>query len=164
MREEAVFPLESDAELIATADIFADVIAGRSPASVVYRDELIIALMDIQPINQGHTLVVPLRSARSLDELTEAEAARLFLVGRRVASAIRSSGLPCTGVWLFLADGATAGQEVPRAHLHVVPRFAGDGLSFNLPERYDILPERKELDEAASKIRFALSQGIEKSV
>ena len=150
-------PLESDADLIATPDVFAKIIAGRSPASIVYRDESVIAFMDIQPMNQGHTLVVPLRPARFLDELSDVEAARIFVVGRKVAGAICNSGLPCTGIFLFLADGATAGQEVPHVHLHVVPRFADDGLSFNLPERYHQLPKREELDEAASKIRAVLS-------
>ena len=140
-------PSSSDAELIATPNVFAEIIAGRSPASIVYRDELVIVFMDVQPINQGHALVVPLRPARFLNELSDVEAAQIFVVGQKVAEAIRNSGLPCTGIFMFLADGATAGQEVPHVHLHVVPRFAGDGLSFNLPERYSTPPGREKLEE-----------------
>jgi histidine triad (HIT) family protein len=151
-------PLESDAELVATHNVFADIIAGRAPVSEIYRDDLVIAFMDIQPINPGHTLVVPLRAARFLDELTDEEAAHIFVVGRKVARAIRASGLPCTGVTLFLADGVTGGQEVPHVHLHVVPRFAGDGFGFTLPERYfQDVPERERLDEDAATLRAALS-------
>ena len=150
-------PLESDTDLIATNNVFAEIIAGDAPASVVYRDNLVMAFMDIQPINQGHTLVVPLRPARFLAELSEAEAVRIFVVGRRVAQAIRASGLPCTGVFMFLADGATAGQEVPHVHLHVVPRFAGDELSFNLPERYlSAFPAREQLNQDAERLRAVL--------
>ena len=112
--------------------------------------------MDVQPINEGHVLVVPVQPARFLAELDEAVAAHLFVIGQRVAGAVRASGLPTTGIFMFLADGATAGQEVPHVHLHVVPRFAGDGLGFTLLERYHALPERKVLDEDALKIRSAL--------
>ena len=149
-------PLETDAELVSTPNVFAEIIAGRSPASFVYRDALVVAFMDIQPINEGHVLVVPVQPVKFLSELDEAVAARLFVVGQRVAAALRASGSPATGIFMFLADGATAGQEVPHVHLHVVPRFAGDGLGFTLPERYHTLPEREALDEAALKIRSAL--------
>ncbi len=112
--------------------------------------------MDIQPINKGHVLVVPVQPVRFLAELDEEMAAHLFVVGRRITGAVRASDSSTTGVFMFLADGATAGQEVPHVHLHVVPRFAGDGLSFTFSEHYDALPEREVLDEAAVKIRTAL--------
>ncbi len=112
--------------------------------------------MDVQPINKGHVLAIPVPPARFLAALDEAVAAHLFVVERRVAGAVRASGLPMTGIFMFLADGATAGQEIPHVHLHVVPRFAGDGLSFTLPEHYNTLPEREALDEAALKICSAL--------
>lgn len=149
-------PLETDAELILIPNVFAEIIAGRSPASFVYCDEQVAAFMDIQPINKGHVLVVPVQPVRFLAELDEAVAAHLFVVGQRVAGAVRASDSSTTGVFMFLADGATAGQEVPHVHLHVVPRFAGDGLRFTLSEHYDALPEREVLDEAALKIRTAL--------
>ena len=62
-------PLGSDAELIAAKDVFADLVAGTVPASVVYRDERVMAFMDLQPINAGHVLVVPVQPARFLAEL-----------------------------------------------------------------------------------------------
>jgi len=151
-------PLESDTELVSANDVFAEIVGGTSPASVIYRDEHVVAFMDIQPINEGHTLVTPVRSARFLEELDEVVAAHLFVVGRKLARAIRASGLPGSGILMLLADGATAGQEVPRVHLHIIPRFAGDGFEFAFPERYfSALPQREKLDEAASKIRAALS-------
>lgn len=158
MAEETlnVPPLGADAELVATPDVFAEIIAGRSPASVIYRDAQVVAFMDIQPINEGHVLIIPIQPARFLAELDEAVAAHLFVVGQRVAGAIRASGPACGGVLMFLADGATAGQEVPHVHLHVVPRFAGDGFGFTLPKGYGTLPGREKLENDASKIRAAL--------
>jgi histidine triad (HIT) family protein len=150
-------PLGNDAELIAAKDVFADIVAGTAPASVVYRDERVMAFMDLQPINAGHVLVVPVQPARFLAELDASVAAHLFVIAQRVAQAIRDSGLRCSGINMLLADGASAGQEVRRVHLHVFPRFEGDGFGFTFPERYfAALPERQELDEVAGKIAAGL--------
>ena len=70
-----------------------------------------MTFMDVRPINEGHVLVVPVQPARFLAELDESVAAHLFVVGQRVAGAVRASSLACSGVFIFLADGATAGQE-----------------------------------------------------
>lgn len=135
---------------------FSRILAGEAPASFVYRDERVAAFMDIQPVTPGHVLVVPIQPAASLAELDEATAAHLFVVAKRVAAALRASGLRCEGVNLFLADGAAAGQEVFHVHLHVFPRYAGDGFGLRLPARYHHLPARAALDEAAAQIRAAL--------
>jgi histidine triad (HIT) family protein len=66
--------------------------------------------------------------------------------------ALRESGIRCEGVNLFLADGEVAGQEVFHVHLHVIPRFSGDGFSFKFDDSYFVLPDRGELDEVARKI------------
>lgn len=153
-------PLETDAELVSTPNVFAEIIAGRSPASFVYRDEQVVAFMDVQPINEGHVFVIPVQPARFLSELDEAVAAHLFVIGQRVAGAVRASDSSTTGVFIFLADGATAGQEVPHVHLHIVPRFASDGFGFTLSEHYSTLPEREALEEAALKIRSALGAQV----
>jgi diadenosine tetraphosphate (Ap4A) HIT family hydrolase len=89
--------------------------------------------MDIAPMNDGHVLVVPLTHAESLGELDEATSGHMLAVGRHVSRAIRSSGVRCEGVFFFIADGTVAGQEVPHVHLHVVPRFRGDGIRFVHP-------------------------------
>jgi histidine triad (HIT) family protein len=65
--------------------------------------------------------------------------------------------LRCEGVNLFLADGEQAGQEVPHVHLHVIPRFRGDGFSLKLPPGYGRHPERSELDRIAAAIRTGLA-------
>lgn len=136
--------------------IFSKILAGEAPASFVYRDELVAAFMDIQPVNTGHVLVVPVRPATYLADLDDESAARMFVVAKRVAAAIRNSGLRCEGVNLFLADGEAAGQEVFHAHLHVIPRFAGDGFGLKLPPHYSQLPAREALDGWAEQLRKAM--------
>jgi histidine triad (HIT) family protein len=80
----------------------------------------------------------------------------IFAMGMRVAAALRTCGVRCKGVNLFLADGEAAGQEVFHAHLHVFPRYAGDGFGFKFSPNYFVLPPRAELDDIARGIRNAL--------
>ena len=142
--------------------VFCDIIEGALPSSMVYRDDLCCAFMDIQPVNAGHTLVVPLEHRASLGELDPETGSHLFVVGQRLAQALYSAsaasggGPRCQGVNLFLADGSVAGQEVLHVHLHVIPRFAGDGFGFRFGPNYRQLPPRSELDRVAGAIRAAL--------
>jgi histidine triad (HIT) family protein len=133
--------------------IICKLLSGELPVSMVHQDDLCAAFMDIQPVNPGHVLVVPNRHASNLSELNEDEGAEMFRVGRRLAAALRGSGVKCEGVNFFLADGEAAGQEVFHVHLHVFPRYGGDGFGLKLPQAYADLPERRELDEIATRIR-----------
>jgi diadenosine tetraphosphate (Ap4A) HIT family hydrolase len=112
--------------------------------------------MDIQPVNPGHLLVIPNRHARNLADLDEETGALMFRVAQRLAGALRQSGVRCEGVNLFLADGAAAGQEVFHVHLHVIPRYAGDGFGLRFSPAYFERPERPELDRLAEQIRLSL--------
>jgi histidine triad (HIT) family protein len=131
--------------------IFCEIIAGRAPASFVYRDEQCAAFMDVQPVTAGHLLVVPVRHAESLAELDADTSGHIFQVAQRLAAAARRSGIPCQGINLFLADGA-AGQDVFHVHLHVIPRFAGDGFGLRFPPTYGRRPPRSELEALAAQI------------
>lgn len=138
--------------------IFCRILAGESPASFVYRDEQVAAFMDIQPVTTGHLLVIPVQHAPHLADLDPEAGAQIFRVGQRMAAALRQSGLPCEGVNLFLADGEAAGQEVFHAHLHVFPRYTGDGFGLRFPPGYRTnRPARDILDQTAAKIRMGLA-------
>lgn len=138
--------------------IFCEILAGRAPASFVLRGERVSALLDIQPVTPGHTLIVPNAHGAALADITPADAAEMFVTAQRIASAIRASrAVRCDGVNLYLADGEDAGQEVFHAHLHVVPRFVGDGFGLRFPPRYGERPERETLDALAASIETALA-------
>jgi histidine triad (HIT) family protein len=137
--------------------IFCRIVVGEVPASVVYRDDTAMAFMDIRPVNPGHLLVAPVAHAANLRVLPEEIGGHLFVVAQRLATALRQSGARCEGVNLFLADGEVAGQEVFHMHLHVIPRFHGDGISLAAFGRLPAtLPSRDELDATAAAIRTAL--------
>lgn len=136
--------------------VFCDIIRGEVPASQVFQDEICTAIMDIQPINPGHVLVVPKIHAASLAELDPTTGGHLFQVAQRLADALRNSGVKCEGVNLWLADGEAAFQDVFHVHLHVIPRFKEDGFDLQLSPAYYIKPDRAELAAIAEKIRRAL--------
>lgn len=145
--------------------VFCAILAGRAEASVVYEDPSTLAFLDINPMVPGHTLVIPKTHRPNLAGLDSAQMAALIQVGNRIASAMRLSALRCEGVNLFLADGAAAGQEVMHVHLHVIPRFAGDGFGLRLPPGYG-RQSRRVLEQQAQLLRHVLedetSGGIHK--
>jgi histidine triad (HIT) family protein len=136
--------------------VFCEIVGGRSPSSVVFQDERCIAFMDIQPVNPGHLLVVPIEHAATLSDLDEDVGAHVFRVAQRLAGALRASGIRCEGINPFLADGESAGQEVSHVHLHVLPRFYGDGFGLRFGPNYANKPDRQELEAAAQRVCDAL--------
>jgi histidine triad (HIT) family protein len=136
--------------------VFCKVLAGELPGSFVHRDDLCAAFMDAQPITPGHTLVVPVIHVTGLAELDGTTATCLLQTAQRVAAALRRSDLRCEGVNLLLADGEVAGQEMPHLHLHVLPRFAGDGFGFRFPPDHSKTVERETLEASAASIRDAM--------
>jgi histidine triad (HIT) family protein len=132
--------------------VFCAIVAGRVPSSQVPGGPGLTAFMDIRPVTPGHLIVIPDRHAELLVELTDAERTALFAAGTRLAERLRSSGLPCEGVNLFVADGEAAGQEVFHVHLHVIPRTAGDGFTLDADAWRRPPPTRAELDAQAGQI------------
>jgi diadenosine tetraphosphate (Ap4A) HIT family hydrolase len=138
--------------------VFCKIIAGEADASIVFRDDTITVFMDNHPITPGHMLVVPNQHAEGLLDVGQEQAGRMFVVGRRMAEGLRRSGLRCEGVNLFLADGAAAGQTVFHSHLHVIPRFQGDGLRFHHPGGSGVEGGRTDLEQTAERIREGLER------
>ncbi len=116
-----------------------------------------MAFMDIMPVSPGHLLVIPKVHATYLADLDGAAGGAMMQMAMRCAAALRASSLRTEGINLFLADGAAAGQEVFHSHLHVLPRFQGDG--FGLSLRYGPAPTRTTLDTQAAEITGQLLGG-----
>ncbi len=136
--------------------VFCNIIKGSAPASIAYSDEKVMAIMDIQPVNPGHVLIIPKIHVAQLSELSEETGVRMFKIAMRIAEALRQSGTKCEGINLFLADEEAAGQDVFHVHLHVIPRFRGDGFQIRFGPNYGSRPEREELDRIGEKIREAI--------
>ncbi|WP_088007807.1 HIT family protein [Indiicoccus explosivorum] len=102
--------------------IFCKIIDGEIPSVKVYEDEHVYAFMDIMPLTKGHTLLIPKKHREYVYDMTEEEAANLFAVAPKIASAIKSSFEP-VGMNLLNNNGAKAGQSVYHFHLHFIPRY-----------------------------------------
>src|SRR5262252_7208226 len=133
--------------------VFCAIVAGRAEASLVHADDTVLAFMDIAPLTPGHVLVIPREHASGLSDLDPDHGAQMFRIAQRVAGALRRSGLRVDGVNLVLADGAAAMQVVFHAHLHVIPRYAQDGLRITTARHER---SRAELDNDAGLIDRAL--------
>lgn len=133
--------------------VFCAILAGERPGSVFYADAAVVGLLDINPVTEGHALIIPRRHAPDLAALDETIGQRLWAVAQRTAAALRASSLRCEGVNLFLADGEAAFQEVFHVHLHVFPRYQGDGFSINAD--WSQHPSREALDHTAARIGIA---------
>ena len=131
---------------------------GTETYSLVHETESLLALMDIQPVNPGHVLVVSKTHATYLAELAPELGGEIFRVAMLVAAGLRRSGVQCEGVNLFLADGAAAGQEVFHVHLHVFPRFEHDGFGLRFGPDNRKRPGRAELDRIAARLRNSITQ------
>lgn len=136
--------------------IFCRIIRAEAPASIVYEDEHCLAIMDLQPVNPGHVLIIPRQHVTYFHEMEEDLAAHIFRIGLRMDKALRKTDLRCEGVNFFAADGRAAFQEVMHAHLHIFPRYRGDGFRLSFHEDYYKPVPRLELDQAAAEIRKQL--------
>ena len=137
-----------------TSCIFCRIISRELGSACIGANELAVAFLDIRPVNRGHTLVVPRRHVPSFVDLTGEESAAVFRLVQEVASALKSELPECAGITLSAADGETAGQELPHAHFHVIPRSSGDDFGWR---RFGSLEDSEALEATASLIRSAIS-------
>lgn len=132
--------------------VFCNIVAGQIPSAKVHEDELTLAFMDIGEVSPGHVLVTVKPHVENIFGLDDALAAAVFRTAARVARALRSAYSP-EGVTLYQANGVAAGQTVFHFHLHLVPRYARDGMRLTWPARN---PPREQLQANAAKLRAAL--------
>ena len=134
--------------------VFCAILKGDLPANYVYEDDVVVSIMDINPVTPGHLLVLPREHRPDLVDLNDEIAAHMMNVARRAAAGLRASDESVKGINLYLADGPDAGQEVAHAHIHVVPRYENDG--FGLRVKREAPPTREEFEETAARIAAAL--------
>jgi histidine triad (HIT) family protein len=136
---------------------FCEIVARRSPASIVHQDDTCLSFMDNRPATAGHLLVIPRTHATHLADLDPVTGQQLFAVAQRLAAAVRLAEPAVAGINLFLADGEVAGQEVFHVHLHVLPRYSDD--TFRVSADWSVVPTREDLDAFAARIQSAHDAG-----
>ncbi len=107
--------------------VFCKIIKGEIPSYKVYEDESVYAFLDINPVNFGHTLVIPKKHYENMEEIDKKILCDLIKVVKKIGGAIKK-GLKVEGYNINLNNGSVAGQVVPHFHFHIIPRLENDGL------------------------------------
>jgi histidine triad (HIT) family protein len=132
-----------------SACVFCRIAQKQVPASIVYEDEKSLAFLDIRPLNEGHTLVIPKAHYETVFDIPQELIMYLHGITKQVAIAVKKA-TKADGISIMQQNGEAAGQEVFHLHIHVVPRYKGQ----KLPRFSDLKEVDKEkLSQTAAKIR-----------
>jgi histidine triad (HIT) family protein len=138
---------------------FCDLIHGAGEVSICYEDAEAIAFMDIQPVNNGHVLVVPRRHYERFEDVPAELAMHLFRVATQLVPAVKAVS-NAEGINVVVNSGSAAGQDEPHYHVHIIPRTTGDGFDIPLPFEGSGMPDRTLLDATAVRIMTALRDPV----
>jgi len=130
--------------------IFCQIVNKDLPASIVYEDHLLMAFMDIDPLSDGHVLIVTKAHRLDLDHLSDAESSQIMKVSKSLLKALRQV-YDFPGYTLMQNGGAF--NDVGHYHMHIFPRYHEDGFSWQWKD-FQAQPPQEE----ALKLRQALSQ------
>lgn len=130
--------------------IFCKIVKKEIPSTKIYEDEKILAFLDIQPVNFGHTLVIPKTHFRNALETPEETLTEVIRVGKKIGKALMKNG--AEGIGFSFNNEEASGQSVFHTHLHVMPRMINDGHKMWDKKEY----KSGELEETAQKITQAL--------
>ncbi len=137
--------------------IFCEIISNNIPSSKIHEDQICIAILDIQPVNKGHVLIIPKEHHKLIIDYPEENLSHIFSIAQKINRALRKTEIKCEAVNYLLADGETAGQEIFHTHLHVIPRYRDDGFGLRFSKRYfSEKPDRNELNNTAEMIKHYL--------
>ena len=126
--------------------IFCKIVGGAIPAAKVYEDKEILAFLDISPVNKGHVLVIPKKHHRWVWDIPTAESSRMMPVVQKLAKAVQKA-TSCDLVVMTVV-----GDAVEHAHIHLIPKFNGDGLKLWPQGKYN----EGEMEQYRHKVEQAL--------
>jgi histidine triad (HIT) family protein len=116
--------------------IFCRIIKGEIPSSKIFENEKVFAFLDIGPITKGHTLVVPKAHSENIFDIPEEDLCEVMKAAKKLSSAVKEA-TGSGGIVVGINNGKVAGQEVPHAHVHIIPRKEGDGLKHWVNGKYE---------------------------
>lgn len=128
--------------------IFCKIAAGEIPSKTIYEDGQFRVILDLGPATKGHALILPKSHAANLYDLPDETAAEAMKLAKRMALQLKDR-LCCDGLNLVQNNGETAGQTVSHFHIHLIPRYEGDGQKINwVPSK----PSQEELEAVRKEI------------
>src|SRR3989338_1074160 len=106
--------------------LFCKIVSREIPSEKIFEDDAAFAFLDIHPLAPGHTVVIPKVHAQNILDLPEAAVGPLFSVVKKITAALNSALKP-HGFTIGINHGKVSGQAIDHLHIHVIPRFEGDG-------------------------------------
>lgn len=130
--------------------IFCKIVEGEIPSTKVYEDETVLAFMDINPWEKGHTLVIPKKHFDPITNVPDDILQQIIVVAKKIAAA-QVKGLNAIGVNIAQANGKAAGQEVPHVHFHIIPRCSEVDKRNWKPTKYDSFDQMNNIASLIEK-------------
>lgn len=137
---------------------FCSIVKKEIKTFIVYEDESVMAILDINPANKGHVLLFPLEHTETLMDLKDVD--HIFRVAKKINDAV-VKGLGVTGTNIFIANGQVAGQMTPHFMIHIIPRVEGDGVNFAWDAKKF---SEGEMEEAAGLIKSNIKEEVVEAV
>lgn len=131
--------------------IFCKIAAGEIPSKTIYEDGTFRVILDISPATKGHALIIPKEHYANIYGLPEEQAAAAMILAKKLASHMAEI-LKCDGFNIIQNNGETAGQTVFHFHMHLIPRYEGDGNQDKICWNHLELPE-EELEGICQKLQ-----------
>lgn len=131
--------------------LFCKIIAGEIPATKIYEDEKTFAFLDINPVNPGHTLIVPKKHSENIFDIEKQDLCAIAETSKKIAQAIKK-GLNPDGINIINNNQPAAGQVIFHYHTHIIPRFENDGFKHWHGSSY----KEGEGNDVAEKIKNSL--------
>ena len=133
-----------------TECIFCKIAKGELDAFRLYEDDEVVSFLDIFPIHPGHALVIPKKHSVDIFDTEEKTIGKMMMIAKRVAPAVMK-GAKADGINIGMNNREAAGQEVPHAHIHVIPRHSQDGLKTWRKNLFKDDGHKKEVYESIKK-------------
>jgi len=130
--------------------IFCQIISGKVQSKKVYEDEEAIAILDVNPANPGHLLIMPKEHYSIMPQMPEDEVGHIFLVAKALSNASLRA-LEVQGSNIIVANGVAAGQRAQHFMVHLIPRKDNDGVNFQVPQKTIPEEELKKVGKILSK-------------
>ena len=138
--------------------VFCQIVAGKIQAKKIYDDDKVIAILDINPANPGHELLLTKEHYSIMPQLPDDEISHVFMVAKSLSNSMLRS-IDVQGTNIIVANGIAAGQRAQHFIVHIIPRKDKDGVNFVLPQKS---MEQGEVEAVGNKIIAALGGKVEK--
>ena len=132
--------------------IFCKIIKREIPCNKIYEDKDIFAFLDNNPVNKGHTLIIPKKHFENIYETPDKIISKMILGAKKLSIIIKKT-MKSDGINVYMNNGRAAGQQVEHAHIHVIPRLEKDGFTY-------WKNKKKYSDEEMSEIKNKITQAL----